>query len=265
MKKKKPDFWHSYFMLYENYLEKYKLRFCNRYLKSHRSCADAYRDRGYIYDRKKKYRQAIKDFSKSLQLDRNYFIYYSRSNAYAGLGQFQKAVEDLSKAIDLVKKEKRSVVLRIDELYDKRVGLYLKLNKYKRAVNDLKNEIKIGSNNIRCYKMLADIYSSYKNPKIRNGIKAVYYAKKTIAEYRRDARKRKGPKHVPWFYLETLAASYAQSGDFKQAVRVQKKVMSMVKRYKHVWKSYNKFLKEREHRLRLYKQKMPFYGGSPTF
>lgn len=252
-------------MLQENYLEKYKLRFCNRYLKSHRSCAHAYRDRGYIYEHKKKYRQVIKNFSKALQLERDYFIYSRRSDAYANLGQFQKAVEDLSKAIDLHKKEKGNPVLSIGELYDKRTRLYLKLNKYKKAINDLKKEIKTCDDNAHRYKMLADIYSSYKNPKIRNGIKAVYYAKKAIAEYRRDARKRKGPKQVSWFYLETLAASYAQSGNFKQAVRVQKKVMSMVKRYKHSWKSFKKVLKEREHRLRLYKQKMPFYGGSPTF
>ena len=64
-----------------------------------------YNERGLIYDKLKKYEEAIEDFTKSIQLNSNKYInsgfYYERGLMYYKLREYEKALNDLNKAIEL--------------------------------------------------------------------------------------------------------------------------------------------------------------------
>ncbi len=64
--------------------------------------AGAYNKRGVAYARKGQYDQAISDFNKALEINPRYATaYYNRGIAYKDKGQYDKAWEDVHKAQDL--------------------------------------------------------------------------------------------------------------------------------------------------------------------
>ncbi len=64
--------------------------------------AKAYYNRGNAYAKKGQYDQAISDYTKALEINPRYaFAYHNRGVAYLGKGQYDKAWEDVHKAQDL--------------------------------------------------------------------------------------------------------------------------------------------------------------------
>ncbi len=62
----------------------------------------AYYNRGLAYFEKGQYDQAISDYTKALEINPRYArAYYDRGSAYARKGQYDKAWEDVHKAQDL--------------------------------------------------------------------------------------------------------------------------------------------------------------------
>lgn len=80
---------------------------------------------------------------------------------------------------------------------------------------------------------------------VRDGAKAVEAAKRAMAL---DPKK--------GFYPATLAAAYAEAGDFEQAVRCQQEAMQRVPRLK--------FDPEARRRLKLYRQGQPYREDPPS-
>jgi len=67
--------------------------------------SDLYILRGNIYSHFGQYEKAIEDYSKAIDLSQNmediYVIYYNRGYAYDSKGEYDKAIEDFTKAIDI--------------------------------------------------------------------------------------------------------------------------------------------------------------------
>ena len=64
--------------------------------------ANAYSNRGVIYDDLGQHLQAIEDYDDAIRLNPGYAnAYYNRGNAYADLGQHLQAIEDYDDAIRL--------------------------------------------------------------------------------------------------------------------------------------------------------------------
>jgi tetratricopeptide (TPR) repeat protein len=61
--------------------------------------ADAFTARGSYYQSKNDTAKALADFERSLQLNPTVDGYYQRGQMYAGLGQYDKAIEDYDRAI----------------------------------------------------------------------------------------------------------------------------------------------------------------------
>jgi TPR repeat protein len=87
---------------------------------------------------------------------------------------------------------------------------------------------------------LAWILATSQNPEIRNGPSAIFFAEKAVA-----ATKRKEPK-----CLDTLAAAYAEVGEFDKAAKTQ------IEAIPHVHTKAEK--KDYRARLKLYEAKQPY-------
>jgi tetratricopeptide (TPR) repeat protein len=67
-----------------------------------KNTALAYNNRGVAYNEKRDYEHAIADFSKAIDLDAKLAVAYNnRGLAYHAKGDYERAIADFSKAIDL--------------------------------------------------------------------------------------------------------------------------------------------------------------------
>jgi tetratricopeptide (TPR) repeat protein len=64
--------------------------------------AEAYNDRGVAYGRKGQYDQAIADYNKAIEINpRGAMTYKNRGSAYYHKGQIDKGISDFNKAIEI--------------------------------------------------------------------------------------------------------------------------------------------------------------------
>jgi len=92
--------------------------------------------RGYAYAELKEFERAIEDFSKAIELDPNDAeAYYNRGLAYAKLGKYEQAIKDYDKAIELNP--------ALADAYYNRGVAYVKLNKHEQAIEDFSKAIEL--------------------------------------------------------------------------------------------------------------------------
>jgi tetratricopeptide (TPR) repeat protein len=64
--------------------------------------ADAYYNRGVAYAKKSQYDQAISDYTKALEINPKFAeAYYNRGVAYGRKGQLDRAMEDYTRALEI--------------------------------------------------------------------------------------------------------------------------------------------------------------------
>lgn len=96
----------------------------------------AYNNRGYEYDDRGDYEKAIADYTKAIQLKPDYAeAYNNRGISYSNRKQYDKAMDDYSKAIKL--NPDYSIA------YCNRAGIFIDYGMYKEALKDLRKAIKL--------------------------------------------------------------------------------------------------------------------------
>ncbi len=189
--------------------------------------------RGWAYFNKEDYPRAITDFTEVIRLDPNDPRGPSdRSLAWDALKEPQKALADLDAAIRL---DPDNPLTR-----ERRGRLRAQARDYAGAVDDLRAAIRLDPDDPMPKNLLARIRSCCPVSKFRGGEEAVALALK--------ACEIDGGKEG--FFLRTLAASYAEAGDFARAVETETKALDRFD---------NEVLKDScRDRIELYKQKTPY-------
>ncbi|MQG19211.1 MAG: tetratricopeptide repeat protein [SAR202 cluster bacterium] len=99
--------------------------------------AESYFNQGVSFDRIHRYNEAIKSFTKSIELNQDISTYYWRGESYKRSGQYQKAIDDFSVYLNENPDTKNANV------FNSRGYSYYQLRKYQQALNDFNQAIKL--------------------------------------------------------------------------------------------------------------------------
>jgi tetratricopeptide (TPR) repeat protein len=188
--------------------------------------------RGGAWGAKDEYDKEIADYTEALAIDpKNANAYIGRGMARFDKGEHDQAFADFNRSLAVDPKCANACVAR---------GCpWGRKGEYDKAIADYTIAVGIDPKGPSAYNSLAWIYATCPDAKYRDGDKAVENANK--------ANQLQGGKC--WGYLATLAAAYAESGDFVKAQEWQGKAIELAPEFaKPDYRS----------RLELYKQGKPY-------
>jgi tetratricopeptide (TPR) repeat protein len=194
-----------------------------------------YNDRGCVYKSLDNYPKAHEQFNEAIRIDPKLALAYAnRAVNWHVQKDYDKAMADFDKAIELDPK--------LTHAYNGRGYVWSKEGHYTQALRDWDESIRIAPDEPGGYSNKARLFASCESVGHRDGQMALENAKKACElSYWEE-----------WRYVATLAAAYAELGQFADAIRWQKKAIAMNKNPEE------RDREEQAERLELYEAGMPF-------
>jgi tetratricopeptide (TPR) repeat protein len=180
------------------------------YMKLKPNEAEAYYERGVAYGTWNDHASAVRDFDIALKMNHELrSAIAARGWSYILLAKYDRAIEDFDAVLKRAPDDVEAVCQR---------GLaYFKTGKYDEAIRDLHSAQKIDPQYLFVDAYLALYFSGCADPKMRDGSKAVAYAKRACERERWNN----------YYFMDILAGSYSESGQFDQAVKWEKQALSL--------------------------------------
>lgn len=178
--------------------------------------AKGYYQRGIAYQVQGDNDKAIEDLDRAIQLDPKYSnSYYWRGDAYQAKGDNDKAIADFNLAIQ------GDSEFPLHCLIDRGIA-YSATGNYGKAIEDFSHAIQLKPEYMdsyikSAYNNLAWLLATCPQPHFRDGKQAVGYATKAC-----ELTHWKDPST-----LDTLAAAYAEAGDFDHAVKWETQFLAL--------------------------------------
>lgn len=228
--------------------------------------AVAYNNRGIARDRSGDAKQAIADYGEAIKLDPSYAAAFNnRGLARAKLGELKQAIADFDQAIrfdpkfavalnnrgvareqagDLAGAEKdftAAIALdpKLADPYANRGNVLRGRGKYEQAIADFEKAVRLDPTNAAAHNNLAWLRATCPDEKYRDAKAAVEAATKAceLSDW----------KHPDW--LDSLAAAYAEAGQFDEAVKTQTLAIDQAPEAQKA---------DMQARLELYRENKPF-------
>ncbi len=198
---------------------------------------EAYRNRGAAWHHKGNYDRALADYSKALELDpSDAGAYNNRGFILYRKGHYDRALADFSEAL--------KVRPRYADAYAGRGMVWYGKGEYDRALSDYRKALELDPDYGEVYNRIAWLLAACPDSRYRDGVRAVAYARKAVAL---------SPEVS---FMDTLAAAYAEAGDFERALSVQKKAIALLTE-----QGDGGSLKEYEERLYAYEARRAWRQG----
>ena len=203
-------------------------------------------NRGVSYAMMGKYEEALEDFNRAIGLNRNYAnTWYNRGEIRYERGDYEGAADDYTQAIRLAPQDPAAYnsrghayyrLNRIPEAmrdYDRAVQLdpqngailtnrgdaHAHQGNYAAAARDFREAIRVSPQLGRAYQSAAWLMATSPDPRFRNAQLGLDAAQRAIQlDGDEDFR-----------YLDTLAAAYANAGQYEQAIETQTKAIEVMK------------------------------------
>jgi len=168
-----------------------------------------YYNRGIAWVGKKDYDRAIADYSEAIRLDPKYVVAFnSRGNAWLQKKEYDKAIADYSEAIRLDPK--------YVAVFNNRGFAWNKRRDYEKAIRDFSQAIKVDAGYADAYNRLAWLLATCPDARFRDGNLAIEVALQSC-------------KLTNWKdgnCVDTLAAGYAEAGQFDKATHYQEMALT---------------------------------------
>jgi len=197
---------------------------------------EAYINRALDWIQERNFTRALNDLDEVTKLNPTYApAYVARAGIYYQQGALDQAIDDCSRAIEFDP--------NVLGAYMTRASVYLRKKDYAKAMRDVEAAMQLKPKHAdEVFNSLAWLRATCPDGAVRNGTAAVEAATKAceLSQWK------------DWRYIDTLAAAYAEAGDFNQAVKYQKQVIQTAK-------GPVTDLEKLKHRLALYKQHKPYH------
>jgi tetratricopeptide (TPR) repeat protein len=164
-------------------------------------CAEARFNRGYVLMELDRYDGALEDLSNVILLNpSDAHAHYYRARIYYKNNRFNEVAVDLSNAIDLG--------LKSAVTYKFRAHANSQTGEFEKALSDYKSALQHAPDDAEALNGLAWFLATCPIPHLRDGARAVEAATRSCELY----------KYAEWFCVGTLAAAFAETNRFDEAI-----------------------------------------------
>ncbi|MBV8077255.1 MAG: tetratricopeptide repeat protein [Planctomycetaceae bacterium] len=213
--------------------------YCTNRIRANSGVASHYLHRGSVWDAKGEYDIALADYNEAIRLDPNLAVaYYDRGNVWFDMQEYDKALADYNEAIRLDP--------NLAVAYTNRGVAWGHKQEYDKALADYNEAIRLDPQDTSAHNGRAWVWATSPEEKYRDGKRAVESATRGC--------ELSGWKEAN--HLGTLAAAYAEVGDFAKAVEWQTKAIELLKD--------EKGKDDYRARLKLYQEKKPYRVAVPA-
>jgi len=211
--------------------------------------AEFYYNRGIDRFERGDFDKAIADYNKAIEINPRFAMaYYNLGIAYRRKGHYDQAISDFTKAIEINPKLAMAH-------YNRGFAYAQGKGQYDQAISDYNKALEIDPRYAGAYNNLSWLLATCPNSRYRDGVEAVSLAQKAV-ELNKKLKRNSA-------CMDTLAAAYAEAGNFEEAIKTQERAINLLKNSVDT-----KELADKKEHLESYKAHKPWRepkasGGNP--